>query len=122
MTRDTSQLSPHKRCFTFCGDACDCGAASFVAAIQVDDEPAITGPCPYCSGSCRVKIDTFAARLLHLRQAKGVSLRQIPGVSSALYSQMETGRISNPGADKLIAIADFFDVSVDWLLGRAVKS
>lgn len=107
-----------KCCFTFCGDACDCGAASYVAATEVEGEPATKGPCPHCRGTGIIELNSLAARLLHLRLAKGVSLRNIPGVSSALYSQMETGRISNPGADKLVAIADFFDVSVDWLLGR----
>lgn len=100
MSHDTD-----KRCFTYCGaNKCDCGASDFAHIFTTKVEPDLT---------------TLAGRLRHLRAEKGVSLRQIDGISSAFYSQLETGRITNPGADKLIAIADFFGVSVDWLLGRA---
>lgn len=77
--------------------------------------------CPHCCGTGRIRLDSLATRVCHLRAKKGVSLRQIPGISSAFFSQLETGMNTNPSADKLIVIADFFGVSVDWLLGRSAS-
>lgn len=39
------------------------------------------------------------------------------GVSSGNMSDWANGR-SSPGVEKLIKIADFFDVSIDYLIGR----
>ena len=62
----------------------------------------------------------FAERLLELRQEKGISqaaLAKQLKVSYAVICYWETDR-SEPTAPNLIKIADFFDVSIDYLLGR----
>ncbi len=63
----------------------------------------------------------FADRLLELRKEKGISqayLSKSLGVSYAVVCYWETNR-SEPTAPNLVKIADFFDVSVDYLLGRS---
>lgn len=62
----------------------------------------------------------FADRLLELRKEKGLSqasLSKALGVSYAVVCYWETNR-SEPTAPNLVKVADFFDVSVDYLLGR----
>lgn len=62
----------------------------------------------------------FAERLLELRKEKGLSqaaLAKKLGVSYAVVCYWETDR-SEPTAPNLVKIADYFDVSVDFLLGR----
>lgn len=62
----------------------------------------------------------FAERLLELRKSKGISqavlAKQIE-VSVSVICYWETDR-SEPTAPNLEKIANFFDVSVDYLLGR----
>ena len=62
----------------------------------------------------------FAERLLDLRKEKGISqakLAQELQVSYAVICYWETDR-SEPTAPNLVKIANYFDVSVDYLLGR----
>ena len=62
----------------------------------------------------------FAERLLELRKEKGISqavLAKNLDVSYAVVCYWETDR-SEPTAPNLVNIADYFDVSVDYLLGR----
>lgn len=62
----------------------------------------------------------FAERLLELRKEKGISqakLAQELQVSYAVICYWETDR-SEPTAPNLVKIANYFDVSVDYLLGR----
>ena len=62
----------------------------------------------------------FAERLLELRQEKGISqakLAQELQVSYAVICYWETDR-SEPTAPNLVKIANYFDVSIDYLLGR----
>lgn len=62
----------------------------------------------------------FSGQLRRLRKRRGLSckmLGELCGLSKntiALYERRER----EPTADPLIAIADFFEVSVDQLLGR----
>lgn len=76
--------------------------------------------CPGCNGTGKMQVDadTLAGRLLILRTRRGLSLREIPGISNSYYSQLETGKVENPGIDKLLIIANFFGVTLDWLAGR----
>ena len=63
----------------------------------------------------------FAERLLELRTMKKISqaaLAKSLNVSYAVVCYWETDR-SEPTAPNLVKIADFFDVSVDYLLGRS---
>ena len=62
----------------------------------------------------------FADRLKDLRSEKGVSQAQLAktlGVSFGIVCYWETDR-SEPTAPNLVKIADYFGVSVDYLLGR----
>ena len=62
----------------------------------------------------------FAERLLELRKEKEMSQAALAtqlNVSFAVVCYWETDR-SEPTAPNLVKIADFFDVSVDYLLGR----
>ena len=63
----------------------------------------------------------FAERLLELRREKGISqatLAKSVEVSYAVVCYWETNR-SEPTAPNLVKLADFFDVSIDYLLGRS---
>ena len=62
----------------------------------------------------------FAERLLELRKEKGLSqatLAKQLQVCYAVICYWETDR-SEPTAPNLVKLADFFDVSTDYLLGR----
>lgn len=78
-------------------------------------------PCPHCdaTGTLTFKGSTLAERVKYLRALSGKSMRQIPGISSAMVSRVETGLTVNIGADNLCALAEAFGVSTDWLLGRS---
>ena len=62
----------------------------------------------------------FSQRLIQLRKDKGLSqiaLSKEIGVSPRVYQSYEYGK-SEPGMSKLVRMADFFDVSLDYLTGR----
>ena len=62
----------------------------------------------------------FPARLQRLREREGKSrivLSQLCGLPDSSIRRYERGEIK-PNVDSLIAIADYFNVSVDYLLGR----
>ena len=62
----------------------------------------------------------FAERLLELRKEKGISqatLAKNLQVSFAVICYWETDR-SEPTALNLVKLADYFGVTVDYLLGR----
>lgn len=66
----------------------------------------------------------FAQNLKDLREKTGISQRTLAkklGVQPTDVSAYERG-VKLPTAEKLIKIADFFDVSVDKLLGRELRS
>ena len=68
-----------------------------------------------------VLMEIFALRLKELRAEKNVSqaaLAKMIGSSCAIVCYWETNR-SEPTAPYLVKIADLFNVSVDYLLGRA---
>ena len=63
----------------------------------------------------------FANRLLSCRQSKNVSqkkLAEIIGVTDAAINMLEKSKRS-PSFEVLCALADFFDVSLDYLVGRS---
>ena len=63
--------------------------------------------------------ENIGARIRHLRQSQGVSLRKVAselGVSPSLISQVETGK-SRPSVAILYSLAGFLGVSTDQLLG-----
>ena len=62
----------------------------------------------------------FADRLKELRKVKGVTQRQMAdllGIAERNYQRYETG-IVDPTASNATKLADFFEVSVDYLIGR----
>lgn len=59
-------------------------------------------------------------RLSQLRKEKGITqvkLAQYFGISNGTIAMWETDK-RQPDSDTLIKLADFFNVSVDYLLGR----
>ena len=59
-------------------------------------------------------------RLKELRKAKGISQLRLAielNSSQNTLSRYETGD-REPGINELIKIADYFDVSIDYLVGR----
>ena len=67
-----------------------------------------------------MKNNFFGEKLKELRIEQGLSQRklgEILGVCNQTVSFWETGS-REPDLDAIVKIADFFDVSVDFLLGR----
>lgn len=63
----------------------------------------------------------FSSRLFALRKESGLSqkaLADILDLSDAAITMMEKGRRS-PSFEVLCALADYFDVSLDYLVGRS---
>ncbi len=59
-------------------------------------------------------------RLLELRNEKGLSQRElarIMNVSQGTYNNWENAN-TQPSIEQLISLANFFEVSVDYLIGR----
>ena len=60
-------------------------------------------------------------RIKELRKAKGISQTRLAmelNTTQNTISRYETGE-REPGINELIAIADYFGVSVDYLIGRS---
>ena len=65
-------------------------------------------------------MDTFSIRLRNMRKKQQLdrkTLAELCGLSKDMIGQYERGE-RLPSARSLMALADFFDVSVDYLLGR----
>ena len=65
--------------------------------------------------------EKFSARLAELRIANKVSsqiLAENIGVSRPAISRFEHG-VNFPHVNTLVALADYFDVSLDYLVGRS---
>lgn len=66
-------------------------------------------------------MSTFAHRVKELRTAKGLTQKQaaeIFGVGARHWQKYEAGEIY-PTVEGLIALADYFEVSLDYLVGRS---
>jgi len=64
---------------------------------------------------------TFPDRLKALRKAKGVTqiaMADFLGIRERSYQMYEHGK-REPNHETTIKLADYFDVSVDYLLGRS---
>lgn len=69
----------------------------------------------------KVKLPKFSARLKELRKEKGlkqVEMADLFGWTEAHYQRVEYGWI-NVSATTLEFLADYFEVSTDYLLGRS---
>ncbi len=62
----------------------------------------------------------FHEKIFALRKAHGVTQAEAAeavGVAVRQYQRFEKGE-QKPGFDNLLKIADYYQVSVDWLMGR----
>lgn len=67
--------------------------------------------------------EKFSERLKALRTAQNLSHAELSnklGVSKALIGHWETG-VRLPSLETANALADYFDVSIDYLVGRSDK-
>lgn len=67
----------------------------------------------------------LGVKVKELRMRKGLSLQQVAdgvGSSKAHIWEVETGKNKNPSIDSLNKLADFFDVSVTYLIGEDPNS
>lgn len=65
-------------------------------------------------------METFPKQIKKLRESRRIYQREIAeflGVTTRAYQFYESGR-SEPNMKTLIAIADYFQVSIDYLVGR----
>mgnify|MGYP000833317628 CR=1 FL=1 len=65
--------------------------------------------------------NSFSARLLECRKSAGMSQKAIAdvlGVSDAAVTMMEKAKRA-PSFGVLCSLADYFDVSLDYLVGRS---
>ena len=63
----------------------------------------------------------FGERVRELRKAKGRTQKQMGeflGLTERTYRAYEAGEV-DPPSSKAIKLADYFDVSIDYLLGRS---
>ena len=61
----------------------------------------------------------FSEKIRQLRKVRHLTQAEVAkevGLSARGYQDLELG--AKPGFDNLLHIADFYDVSVDWLMGR----
>lgn len=68
----------------------------------------------------RKKPETFAEQLQYLRERRGISRRvlsELCGLSKNQIARYERGEQA-PNLMSLVALADFFEVTVDFLLCR----
>lgn len=68
----------------------------------------------------KLATDTFQIRLKELRIARGATHRdmgELLGITPRAYQYYESGS-RYPDFKGLIALADYFDVSIDYLVGR----
>ena len=70
-----------------------------------------------------IKMQKFGQRLKSLRNEKHVTQKEMAGfleITDRHYQDMESGKINIPGLT-LIKLADFFEVTMDYLVGRKDK-
>ena len=76
--------------------------------------------CPKCAERERQRLPVLAQRLLQCRLRRKVAayvVSELVGVSRDMVRRYEAGQ-AIPKADVLAELARYYDVSVDWLLGR----
>lgn len=62
----------------------------------------------------------FSAQLRKIRKEKGKKLKDVAAALSVALRTYQgyEGGTNEPNIEKLIALADYFDVSLDYLMGR----
>lgn len=63
----------------------------------------------------------FATQLKAIRKSKGVTQKQLAAAIGASERGIQSYEIGErkPAFDQLLALADYFDVSLDYLVGRS---
>ena len=67
-----------------------------------------------------VKLEKFSERIKELRKEKGLKQAEMAvllGCTDRHYQRIEHGEVNLPSLD-LLFLADYFEVSMDYLLGR----
>lgn len=67
--------------------------------------------------------ENFAEKIKKARTNAGYTQQQVAdstGISRNVICRIETG-VREPNLEKLGILADFYEVSVDWLLGTGIK-
>jgi len=72
--------------------------------------------CPHCDGSGELQLGSMAIgeKLRHFRESKGLSLRaaaEKAEISNPAISQIETGKIKNPGFDTVVSLCNVYGIS-----------
>lgn len=68
-----------------------------------------------------INFDLFSSRLKSLRLSKGLTLQQLGesiGSTKATMGNLENSN-KQPSLLMIVALADYFDVSLDYLVGRS---
>jgi transcriptional regulator with XRE-family HTH domain len=66
-------------------------------------------------------INRIAGRLRNLRKLSGKSLRELEaatGISNPLLSQIENGKVKEPGIFKVAKLAEFYGFTIEQLISR----
>ena len=69
------------------------------------------------------KIMNFAQRLIEIMETRGLTAYRVSkgtGISDSLLGYYRSGK-NDPSSENLVKLADYFNVSVDYLLGRTDK-
>lgn len=75
--------------------------------------------CPTCKGTGKMSSATMGDKLRIARMEKGESLRDVEaatGVSNALISQIETGKIQGPSFDYVMRLCAHYEIKAESLL------
>lgn len=96
-----------------------CGLKWNVSALQKIPQEGYL--CPECGSRNRMQVrDALAQRLQRCRvqrKLSGQTVAELCGLPKDAVYEYEHGK-RQPKAEDLAALADFYRVSVDWLLGR----
>jgi transcriptional regulator with XRE-family HTH domain len=68
--------------------------------------------------------DILLKNILDLIKKSGLTEKKVlldTGINTSFFSDWKNNRLKNPSIDKIKAIANYLDVSVDYLLGRTDK-
>lgn len=75
--------------------------------------------CPTCQGTGKLSSVTMGDKFRNARLEKGLTLRQVEdavGMSNALISQIETGKIQSPGFDYVMRLCSFYNIKPESLV------
>lgn len=64
-------------------------------------------------------IEGFASKLQHARKSTGFTQREVANeikIAQSLIARYETGKLE-PSIETLGILADFYEISLDWLIG-----